>query len=276
MHPLRRLRRLLGPRLAPGARPPAPAAPAGPVELPQIGTPATIVGGRSPRDGYQRGWGLQHAGLADRVAAHPLYRAAVEASGGLSLLVEAKRMNLFLLLTGYGEALDARDVVEFGAYRGGNALFMAHVLRATAPGAKVYALDTFAGMPAVDVARDLHGPGDFQDTSLSDLSARRDALGLDNLVLVQGLFEDTFPGLVAQGARFGLAHIDCDIYSGAKYAVEAVWPRMAQGGYVVFDDADTSSCIGATEAAEDLMMARAIHSEQVWPHWVFRAHLSDG
>lgn len=273
MHPLRTLRRLISARPQPPA---APAAHPGPVELPDIGTPATIVGGRSPRDGYQRGWGLQHWELAPRIAADPLYRAAVEASGGLSLLVEAKRMNLFLLLTRYFAALDARDVVEFGAYRGGNALFMARVLSEVAPAAKVYALDTFAGMPAVDTQRDLHGPGDFQDASLADLVARRDAQGLDNLVLVPGLFEDTFPGLIAQGARFGLAHIDCDIYSGAKYAVEAVWPHMATGGYVVFDDADTSSCIGATEAAEELVMARAIHSEQVWPHWVFRAHLADG
>jgi hypothetical protein len=44
---------------------------------------------------------------------------------------------------------------------------------------------------------------------------------------------------------------------------------MTEGWYLAFDDADVSSCIGATQAAERLIMTRRIHSEQVWPHWVF-------
>jgi hypothetical protein len=48
---------------------------------------------------------------------------------------------------------------------------------------------------------------------------------------------------------------------------------MTKGGYIAYDDADAPSCIGATEAVEELVMARSLHSEQVWPHWVFRAGL---
>lgn len=243
------------------------------IELPSIGTPDTIIGGRSARDGYQRGWGLMHAGLAEKVAADPLYRAAVEASGGWSLMVEAKRMNLFLILTAFSDRLDGRDVIEFGSYRGGNALFMAHVMKALAPKAKVYACDTYAGMPATDAERDLHGAGDFSEASYEALAKRRDKLKLKNLVIVKGLFQDTFPGIAKSKPRFGLAHIDCDIYSGVKYAQDEVWPFMAKGGYVVYDDADAPSCIGATEAVEELVMERRLHSEQVWPHWVFRAGL---
>ncbi|WP_309646185.1 TylF/MycF/NovP-related O-methyltransferase, partial [Phenylobacterium sp.] len=219
------------------------------------------------------GWGLMHAGLAEKVAADPLYQAAVEASGGWSLMVEAKRMNLFLILTSFFEQLDGRDVIEFGSYRGGNALFMAHVMRALHPKAKVYACDTYAGMPITDAARDLHGAGDFAEASYDALAKRRDKLKLKNLVIVKGLFQDTFPGIAKKRPVFGLAHIDCDIYSGVKYAQDEVWPLMARGGYVVYDDADAPSCIGATEAVEELVMARRIHSEQVWPHWVFRAGL---
>lgn len=243
------------------------------IELPNIGTPDTIVGGRSPRDGYQRGWGLMHADLAAQVAAHPLYQSAVEASGGWSLMVDAKRMNLFLILTTFFDRLSDHDVIEFGSYRGGNALFMAHVLKALKPKAKVYACDTYAGMPVTDAGRDLHSAGDFSDASYEALSKRRDKLKLKNLVIVKGLFEDTFPGIAKTKLRFGLAHIDCDIYSGVKYAQDAVWPFMTKGGYIAYDDADAPSCIGATEAVEELVMARSLHSEQVWPHWVFRAGL---
>lgn len=244
-----------------------------PIALPVIGTPKTIVGGRSAHDGYQRGWGLMHAGVADLVVHHPLYRAGLEASGGWSVMLDVKRMNLFLILTSFFQSLGSKDVIEFGSYRGGNALFMARVLRDVAPGAKVYACDTYEGMPATDAGRDLHGPGDFGDSSYEALVQRRDALGLTNLVVVKGLFQDTFPDIVRERPRFGLAHIDCDIYSGVKYAQHAVWPLMSPGGYVVYDDADTPSCLGATEAVEELVMERKLHSEQVWPHWVFRAGL---
>lgn len=243
------------------------------IALPQIGTPDTVAGGRSTRDGYQRGWGLMHAGLMQAVAEHPLYREAAEASGGWSLLVEAKRMNLFLILTNFFERLDGRDVIEFGSYRGGNALFMAYVMKALHPKATVYACDTYAGMPITDSGRDLHGAGDFAEASYDALRKRRDKLKLKNLEIVKGLFQDTFPGIARKSPRFGLAHIDCDIYSGVKYAQDAVWPHMAPGGYVVYDDADAPSCIGATEAVEELVMERRLHSEQVWPHWVFRAGL---
>jgi hypothetical protein len=123
-------------------------------------------------------------------------------------------------------------------------------------------------MPTIDPLRDLHSEGDFSDTSLEALEQRKAQLRLENLVIIPGLFEETFPSLA--DVRFGLAHIDCDIYLAAKYCQEAVWPQTTPGGYIVYDDADVSSCIGATEAAEDLIIDRQIHSEQVWPHWVFR------
>jgi hypothetical protein len=68
-----------------------------------------------------------------------------------------------------------------------------------------------------------------------------------------------------------LAHIDCDVYDAVAYAWETVKPCMAPGGYVVFDDAHTSGCLGATEAVEELVIRRdGLHCEQIWPHFVFR------
>ena len=256
--------------------PPDLAAPPEPLEIVFAPVPMAdeITGGRSLHDGYQRGCGLAHTSMPAAIEADPLYVAAVEASGGWSIMVGAKRMDLFLILTRFLGRLEHHDVIEFGAYRGGNALFMAHILRALHPEAKVYALDTFAGMPATDLSRDAHCAGDFSDSSQADLEARRDALGLSNLIVVRGRFEDSFPAIAASGATFGLAHIDCDIYSAVKYAQAAVWPHMTRGGYVVYDDADAPTCIGATEAVEELIMDRRLHAEQVWPHWVFRAGLA--
>lgn len=262
-------RRRAEPPPQPGAVPPAP----GPIVLPPVPMADVISGGRSLHDGYQRGCSLMYSDMPARIEADRLYRGAIEASGGWSIMGGEKRMNLFLLLTQFIGRLDSQDVIEFGSYRGGNALFMAHVLRELHPQAKVYALDTYAGMPATDRARDAHVAGDFNDSSQSALEARRDALGLTNLIVVPGLFQDSYPAIARAGAHFALAHIDCDIYSAVKYAQDAVWPQMSPGGYLVYDDADTPTCIGATEAVEDLVIARQLHAEQVWPHWIYRVGL---
>jgi predicted O-methyltransferase YrrM len=230
--------------------------------------------GRVPRDGYQRGWGLQFGSLRQLVEGEDLFRRSYERIGLPSCITQEKRANIYLILTRFLDKLADRKVIEFGSFKGGTAVFMALVLREAAPDAKVYALDTFGGMPQTDKSIDAHNAGDFGDTSLDELNRRIDALGLTNLIPVKGLFQQTFPGL-ARGVKFGLAHIDADIYSAIKYAQDAVWPRMTKGGYIVYDDADVSSCIGATQAVEELIQERRAHSEQIWPHFVFRAGLDE-
>ena len=48
---------------------------------------------------------------------------------------------------------------------------------------------------------------------------------------------------------------------------------MTKGGYLVYDDADYLTCLGATEAVEELIRDRNMHCEQIWPHFVFRPGL---
>lgn len=241
-------------------------------DLPDIHVAPGVRKGRVPRDGYQRGWGLQFGKLRELVEIEDLFRQAFDNIGLPSWISSEKRANIYLILTRFLPKLTDKNVIEFGSYKGGTAIFMALVLREVAPEARVYALDTFGGMPKTDKSIDAHSEADFADTSLDQLNNRIRELGLTNLIPVKGLFQDTFPDLAA-GVKFGLAHIDADIYSAVKYAQDAVWPRMTRGGYIVFDDADVSSCIGATEAVEELVQERKIHSEQVWPHFVFRAGL---
>ena len=78
--------------------------------------------------------------------------------------------------------------------------------------------------------------------------------------------------MLRRAGPVALAHIDCDIQPSVEYSYEAVKPHMVDGGYIVFDDATFSSCIGATEVVEDLLVRRdGLNSEQIFPHFVFRA-----
>jgi predicted O-methyltransferase YrrM len=236
------------------------------------GVPEGFRHGRNVREGYVRGWGLQYGDLRERVRADPLYREALEVASGRTVVAEDNRMNIFLILKFFLPKLAPGNIVEFGSYRGGNALFMAYVAARLLPGVRVYALDTFAGMPETDHDVDAHRAGDFADVDLPELRRFAQSRRLDNVEFVQGLFEDTAPALLRRAGPVALAHIDCDIRSAVVTSYECVKPYMVPGGYIVFDDATVSSCIGATEAVEELLVRRdGLNSEQIFPHFVFRA-----
>jgi len=233
---------------------------------------ADLRQGRNVRDGYARGWGLEFGDLAAHVAADPLFVEASKLTTGRTLVTERRRMNLFLLINFYLPRIAHGNIIEYGAYKGGNAIFMAHIARRLLPGVQVLALDTFEGMPPTDKTVDVHNTGDFKDADLESLRRFVSEQGIENLSLVQGRFEDTPRDTAAKFGPFALAHIDCDIYSAVACAYETVTPAMVSGGYLVFDDATTSSCIGATEAVENLLIRRdGLSSEQIYPHYVFRA-----
>ena len=234
--------------------------------------PEGLRRGRSVRDGYARGWGLQFTDLKQKVLADPLYQEACGLAAGKTVQVEENRMNLFLILKFFLAKLAAGHVAEFGSYQGGSAIFMAKVCQALHPDVQVYAFDTFAGMPATDATIDAHGEGDFKDAKYAELQDFIASRGMRNLKLVRGLFEDTAPAALRGIGKLRLLHIDCDIRSAVAYSYEVSKPYMVPSGYICFDDALVSSCLGATEVVEDLLIRRdGLNAEQIYPHFTFRS-----
>lgn len=240
--------------------------------LPEIpGISQGVRQGRNVYEGYQRGWGLQFGALKEKVLGDTLYKEAFSVAMDRTIQSEENRMNIFLLMRFYIEKIPFGHIIEYGAYRGGSAIFMAYVAEKLYPGMKVFALDSFEGMPNTDKDVDAHNAGDFADVDFIKLQDRVAKLKLNNLLLVKGFFEDTNDSVMTQAGMISLAHIDCDIKPAVKYCYEGVKPFMVDGGYIVFDDATVSSCIGATEVVEDLLIRRdGLNSEQIWPHFVFR------
>lgn len=232
----------------------------------------TIVSGRVPYEGYQRGLAIEFNGFSEKVKQDPLFKLAWEAMGGRTILALPRLVNLYLLITQFIDRIRVQNIIEFGSFRGGSALFMGTLLKELYPGAKFYALDTFEGMPATDSDLDAHRKGDFRDADFDGFRLQIDKYKLENVIEIhKGLFQDTFPVLAKHGTEFAIAHLDADIYSALKYAQDAIWPCMTPGGYVVYDDATVSSCLGATQAVEELVQQRGLYSEQIYPHFVFRA-----
>jgi predicted O-methyltransferase YrrM len=230
-----------------------------------------IVKGRNPLDGYSRGWGLQFGDLAKKILADPIYRDAIKLAEGRTIQAELCRMNLFLIVRFYLSRLASGDIIEFGSYRGGSAIFLAATAKAIGLNSHVWALDTYEGMPEVDPSIDLHQKGDFRDVDYEELVQFAGQAGLNNLTFVRGRFEDTMSDVIKKARPIALAHVDCDIYSAVAYSYESIREHMVEGGYIAFDDAHYSSCLGATEAVEDLVIRRdGKNCEQIFPHFVFR------
>ncbi|MEQ8409961.1 MAG: TylF/MycF/NovP-related O-methyltransferase [Erythrobacter sp.] len=119
---------------------------------------------------------------------------------------------------------ESGNIIEYGSYSGGSAIFMALLLKEFHPGAQVYALDTFGSRPKTDKAVDMHESGKFGDANVGRIRSAADSLGLDNLHLVQGLVKDTAQSGYDEAGSFGLAHLDLDIYHPLKFAHETVRP----------------------------------------------------
>jgi O-methyltransferase len=120
------------------------------------------------------------------------------------------------------------------------------------PQRTVHLFDTFEGMPETDPTRDLHGQGDFSDTSLKGVQAFLS--GLPSVQFYPGLFPDT-AGPVAD-KTFAFVHVDVDIYRSVLDCCEFFYPRLAVGGVMVFDDYGFRSCPGARAAVDEFFLNR--------------------
>lgn len=228
--------------------------------------------GRDIGAGHLRGWGLEYGGLYDQITAEPIYQVALQAALDRgSLLTPHKLANLYLIIR-YAMPQNAGDIYEFGSFRGGSAVFMGAVLKELGRTSKVYAFDTYDGMPETNATRDLHRKGDFTDTGYLELLSYIQSAGLENHVeTVRGEFGATLPGILARGGKVGLSHVDCDIYEPIKYVVRTALPSMSPGSHIVFDDPLHGSCLGAFDAVQELLIREMnLTAEQVYPHLVFR------
>lgn len=146
------------------------------------------------------------------------------------------------------------DIAEIGVYRGGTARIIAEVFNQKEKCSevcstllkKIHLFDTFSGMPPSDSEKDFHKEGDFSDTSL-DL-VKNSLIEFDNIHFYKGIFPETAEPIM--DTSFCLVHIDVDIYKSVLDCCDFFYPRMVQGGIMIFDDYGFLSCPGAKEAVD--------------------------
>ena len=157
------------------------------------------------------------------------------------------------------------DVVETGVWRGGASIFMRAILKVNNINDKiVWLCDSFEGLPKPEPDKypadsgDKHYTYDFLSVSqktVEDNFIKYDLLD-EQVRFVKGYFEDTLWDIPAE--KFCLLRLDGDMYSSTIISLEALYPKLSQGGYVVIDDFGLAPC---AEAVNDFRKANNINSK---------------
>jgi hypothetical protein len=156
---------------------------------------------------------------------------------------------LFLEALRRAELLDG-DVVEVGAYEGGNVL---GALQSPVWSGKktYYVLDSFEGFPdltALDPAR--FERGDYRhEHSLGEVLAPFSVY--PEAQVIRGFVPGTFDQLTQDG-RYSLVFYDCDLYQPALDTFSYFWNRMVPGGIMLVHDyfAEPGGYAGVKEATD--------------------------
>lgn len=131
--------------------------------------------------------------------------------------------------------------VEVGVYKGGTAQYLTRL--AAGQDREIFLYDTFTGIP-YQGEDDHHKVGDFGDANYKQVC--RD---LPYAHVIKGVFPES---AVAGMGPVAFAHIDCDQYQAIVEATRYLYPRMAPGGILWYDD--TTTLDGAKRALTDLQV----------------------
>ena len=165
-------------------------------------------------------------------------------------LVDEYRCHELWQLCGQLDALELGDLLEVGVWRGGTGCLMAKRC-ATNSTSTIFLCDTFSGVVKAGREDSAYVGGEHADTSMEIVTNLIVQLGLSNVKVLQGIFPDA-TGAEISGRSFRLCHIDVDVYESAAQTFDWVWPRMVNGGIVVFDDYGFYSCGGVTRFVDKM------------------------
>ncbi len=159
----------------------------------------------------------------------------------------------------------AGDFLEAGVWRGGACILLRGVLAAYGvKGRRVVVADSFAGLPPPDPRhpKDAATLFDFHTrpelaVSLDSVKRNFAAYGLldDQVEFVPGFFAETLPGW-APGRQLAILRLDGDLYSSTMDTLEALYDRVAPGGFIIADDYGV--VVDARRAILDFRRARGI------------------
>jgi O-methyltransferase len=164
------------------------------------------------------------------------------------------------------------DFMETGVWRGGATIFMRAVLAAHQRADKrVWVADSFAGLPEPDPQSFPADRGDQHHThpelaaSLQSVKENFARYGLldEQVVFLPGWFRETLPNCDVK--ELSLLRLDGDMYESTIIALDALYPRLMPGGFLIVDD--YGAVPGCKQAVHDYRRKHGIAEEIVPIDW---------
>ena len=137
-------------------------------------------------------------------------------------------------------------ILEVGVWRGGTGALLAWRAASLGLDETLYLCDTWEGIVKTGPTDIYYHDGKHDDTSRAIVERLVERMQLTNIELLQGIFPDDTASRVHDD-RFRLVHIDVDVYESAKDVFDWSWPRLAEGGMVIFDDYGCPATPGVTQ-----------------------------
>lgn len=156
------------------------------------------------------------------------------------------------------------DLIETGVWRGGSCILMRGILSAyQVTDRTVWVADSFAGLPAPDSVRypadagDSHHKRSELAVQVAEVRENFKRYGLldEQVKFLVGWFKDTLP--TAPIDRLAVLRLDGDMYESTVDALNALYPRLSDGGFCIVDD--YGAVEGCRRAVENYRSEHGIH-----------------
>lgn len=154
-------------------------------------------------------------------------------------------------------SLPEGDVIEFGVFQGGSTRQLAQL------GRRVWALDTFEGMPAEDFRED-QGDHDLPGKFKSKFTVWEMFKNNPNICPLQGRFVDTLP-IIPKSIQIAFAYMDCDLYESYMQALSWLEKHLVKDAYVFIDD--YKACAGCRKAVDLWSKDKSIELKTLGDLW---------
>jgi len=135
--------------------------------------------------------------------------------------------------------------LEVGVWKGGTAGILGKKLALLNSRAPLYLADTFTGIVKASEKDEFYNGGENCVNKFDKLGSLMKGT-YSNYKNLTGIFPNDTAQLINPDEKFGLCHIDVDVYQSAKDIVEWIWDRLIIGGMIVFDDYGFHTTTGVT------------------------------
>ena len=125
------------------------------------------------------------------------------------------------------------NIIELGSWKAGNAILMAKFLQQINSKRKIFACDTFDGVPCDDeFVENKKGKGEFLDVDIKKIREKIKIYGVEKEIkLITGNFNNSLKQL--ENETFSLVFLDCMVYDSEKFAINFSYPKLSTNGIFI-------------------------------------------